>query len=63
MEKKLGPEDDWPNYDELNGRIFPSNRELERQGNKIVKKVNGLFIVPIGNTSDSEDERQNNAAN
>ena len=63
MEKKLGPESDWPNYDELNGRIFPSNRELEQQGNKIVKKVNGLFIVPIGNTSDSEDERQNNAAN
>ena len=63
MEKKLGPEDNWPNYDDLNGRILPSDRELERQGKKIVKKENGLFIEPIGDNSDSEDGRQNNAAN
>ena len=44
MEKYLGFESDWPNYDEQNGRILPSNAELLRQGNHIVKKVNGLFI-------------------
>ena len=39
-----GFESDWPNYDEQNGWILPSNAELLRQGNHIVKKVNGLFI-------------------
>ena len=44
MEKYLGFETDWPNYDEQNGRILPSNAELLQQGKHIVKKANGLFI-------------------
>ena len=46
MEEVLGPESDWPNYDEMNGRVLPSNSELFARGEMIVKKKNGLFIEP-----------------
>ena len=46
MEEVLGPESDWPNYDEMNGRVFPSDSELFARGEMIVKKKNGLFIEP-----------------
>ena len=44
MEEVLGPEVDWPNYDEMNGRVFPSDSELFARGEMIVKKKNGLFM-------------------
>ena len=47
MELELGPRTDWPNYDEMNGRILPSHKELFDKGERIVKKRNGLFIEPI----------------
>ena len=46
MEEVLGPEIDWPNYDEMNGRVFPPDSELFARGEMIVKKKNGLFIEP-----------------
>ena len=46
MEEVLGPEIDWPNYDEMNGRVFPSDSELFKRGEMIVRKKNGLFIEP-----------------
>ena len=47
MEKSLGPEETWPNYDLMNGRILPSNLTLQQQipPKEIVKRRNGLFIV------------------
>ena len=47
MEEKLGDSREWPNYDEMNGRILPSDRALAETGDMIVKKPNGLFIEPI----------------
>ena len=47
MEQELGPHTDWPNYDEMNGRILPSHKELYDRGEHIVKKRNGLFIKPL----------------
>ena len=60
MEKFLGFEMDWPNYDEQNGRILPSNAELLRQGNQIVKKVNGLFIEQRPTDYPAHDQNPNN---
>ena len=47
MEEKLGDSRDWPNYDEMNGRILPSDKVLAEAGDMVVKKTNGLFIEPI----------------
>ena len=47
MEEKLGNSREWPNYDEMNGRILPSHKALAETGDMIVKKPNGLFIEPI----------------
>ena len=47
MEKSLGPEETWLNYDLMNRRILPSNLTLQQQipPKEIVKRRNGLFIV------------------
>ena len=65
MEQVLGPQVDWPNYDEMNGRVLPSDSVLFARGEMIVKKKNGLFIKPYvspypplepdNNNSDSND--------
>lgn len=47
MEQKLVDSRDWPNYDEMNGRILPSDRILAETRDRIVKKENCLFIEPI----------------
>ena len=47
MELELGCHLDWPNYDEMNGRILPTTRKLMARNEHIVKKRNGLFIEPI----------------
>ena len=47
MELELGSHLDWPNYDEMNGRILPTTRTLMARGEHIVKRRNGLFIEPI----------------
>ena len=46
MEQVLGPSNEWPNYDEMNGRILSSDKVLFERGEMIVKKKNGLFIEP-----------------
>ena len=46
MEQVLGPQVDWPNYDEMNGCVLPSDAVLFARGEMIVKKKNGLFIEP-----------------
>ena len=53
MEQELGCHLDWPNYDEMNGRILPSTRILEARGEHIVKRRNGLFIEPIPEDDES----------
>ena len=47
MELELGSHLDWPNYDEMNGRVLPTTRTLMARGEHIVKRRNGLFIEPI----------------
>ena len=46
MEQVLGPQVNWPNYDEMNGQVLPSDSVLFARGEMIVKKKNGLFIEP-----------------
>ena len=47
MELELGCHLDWPNYDEMNGRVLPTTRTLMARNEHIVKRRNGLFIEPI----------------
>ena len=53
MEQELGCHLDWPNYDEMNGRVLPTTRILMARGEHIVKRRNGLFIEPIPEEDDS----------
>ena len=62
MEEVLGPEIDWPNYDEMNGRVFPSDSELFARGEMIVKKKNGLFIEPYVSPYPPPDQQADDAS-
>ena len=59
MEQELGSSLDWPNYDEMNGRVLPSWNVLESRGEHIVKRRNGLFIEPKPPPVDEDENNEN----